>query len=320
MSAVEFPANIGVIVDQRRQGLKIALEERLNKFVIDHLIPRAPSVIDAVPIEYCSGFDERYKELINMDYYPVLFLDHESHPDGPVASRIVRRLITLANEVRPLEDPLKGFKMPVAISMEDGVQGPVVEAGYKLFEDIMIENGLNTLKVARKKDQASGSESDNFALLREVVGTPAQGYGIAVFPEGVMEGGRRPLVNGERVGPRDRINGLQEPTQGFLARLYQALTHRQVYKIMYIPAGVFGGYRILDPEKRRPTWSACLAAFGLMDPAGLMLANVGMPETTEEIQEKFGASLKKETIFAVSTHLMQNLKPLIPESAWGVFR
>lgn len=317
MSTAESPANIGVM-DQRRQSLKTAFENRLNRFVINHLIPRAPKVIDAVPIEYCAGFDERYQELIAEGYSPLLYLDHESHPDGPVASRIVKRLITLANDVRPAENPLKGFKMPVAISMEDGGQGPVVEAGYKQFEDIMIDNGLYPIKIARKKD--SESKADNMALLREIVETPEQGYGIAMFPEGVMEGGRRPLVNEKRVGPRDRINGLQEPTQGFLARTYQALTHRRTYKLMYIPAGIFGGYRILDPEKRRPTWSAGFAAFGLVDPAGLMLANVGMPETTEEIQKICGTSINRETIFVVSTHLMQNLKPLLPEQAWGVFR
>jgi hypothetical protein len=319
MSIIDIPRNLGNVVEANKTSFKTQAEAKLDKFAIEHLVPKAPFVLDRVPIDYHPGFNDRYQQLIQEGYYPVLYLNHQSHPDGPVASRIIRRLIMLTNEARPNE-PIKGFKMLVTITMGDGKQGPVVKAGEEQFDDYMVKNGVTTLKAARTKDQKMGASADNHAVMKELLAAPGDNFGVAIFPEGGMEDGRRALVNGKRVGHRDQINGLQEPPEGFLARIYQSLSHHGKNKIMYIPAGVFGGYRILDPENSRPTLSAALAAFGLVNPAGLMMANVGMPETTTEIQEKFGTSLKRENVFKVSTHLMGNLKPLLPSQAWGVFK
>ncbi|MEK7070665.1 MAG: hypothetical protein AAB966_02560 [Patescibacteria group bacterium] len=174
---------------------------------------------------------------------PVVYLSHQSHADALVVGRITDKL-RRASRMNG-QDNLRGLYLPMASSVVTGDQSPEVADLYRLFTPVLEEKGLYLKSVIREQDRKRyDHQGQSHQAMKELLEAPNQGFGIAIFPEGTVEGGRTTL---------DEVNGLQ-PIQE------NTLMHRFIRKypdrVVLLPVAIDGGYKIVDPNTYRPTEEA----------------------------------------------------------------
>lgn len=283
--------------------------------IIEGFVDRG--IAGLVKVNISGPVKRRYSEEIENGGIPLIYSNHQAHVDGIGHGVLIEEL----KKVRP-QYP-KGFAMPVAKSLVTGDQSEGLKLFYDLFDRTLTNMGLIRLPVTRVKDVERFKFSRRYLAaemlpFRRLIDN---GYGIAFFPEGTVEGGRHPKdQDSENIYGMQKIN--EEPFTSF----YQ-LVSRSGEKInrrpFFIPVGVHGGYRIQQsPENGIPNATALgvrsliEAALGILPETQIEVV-MGMPFNINEVSSGLGPNWQDLERDRINAYFMSRILPLIPRRAWG---
>lgn len=267
--------------------------------------------------------NKRIRELLAQGWIPVGYANHEGHQDGLAAVVIGEHFKTLAQMPPADACGFKGFAVPMAISMASGGQSAELTRIYDFLKEVGQKKGAVAVPITRRKDetQYGMSKKGNVSEVRPFVEKLHQGYGIWVFPEGSIQGGRHP--NGASI---EQIYGMQEVRNTSLMDYFH-LADRIATKIgaraFLAPVGLHGSYRIMEcPEGGKPKLtpqgkvSLFIGMFGLA--LVQIQANLLMPYTVADIQAALGENWM-EDLQSFNQFAMKKIVPGIPAIAAGVY-
>lgn len=341
----------GVSIPEGRNFVEQLREDIDAQFMRMVLAPRAEYIESGTKFRYPEGFNRSLQKLVFAGYWPVVYSNHESHFDVYPLTDIAQNIMGITNAVldvvAALEDDnsdnrMKGFVLPIASTLDSGDQGKVLKSALDASLEYAKQRGLSTIPFTRPKDEtllrAQGREKEilknsGARLLRRWI----EGYGIVIFPEATVAGGRpRRILRGEgdfyTAEDLEQISGMQEAEEPHLGNLF--LTIQQVgkgsgekgekkkllraggKKMVLIPVGIYGSYRVLNPILKWPTGSVLFAAFLSGDPH-FVDVEIGMPMPEEQILEELAG--RQLTAEVVHHHLMRKIVDLTPSPAHGIY-
>lgn len=301
------------------------IKRRLEKTVADRIIPRLaadlPRFLDSIHPVYAPDFEKIYREIIaDGNKTPILLSGpHGAHTDGLGLAVVVHTLTLAANEAAGHEI-LKGFILPIAESMRTGNQGAILKEATNDAERFLAEKRLSIPSYTRGKDRKEhGLVSNNIGFMRALVADIQAGNGIAVFPEASVKSGRiktKPfwdLLLFKRYG-------MQEFT-GVNFDAIKRCVRMAGKEPLYIPISVYGGFNVISPVTRFPTIPFLVESL-VTHPTetNLILVNVGLPLTDEEVAQELGENGKAKDPHAINHFLGRKVAALTPPHARGVYR
>ncbi len=292
--------------------------ERVSSGVINFFAGRA--INNLVIINSTAAVEGSFQQLVADGGIPLVYANHQGHADGLAMTKATEHLRDLT-----LQDGqylLRGLAVILAKSMVSGHQSKELTSTYDLVIGACRQRGVVPVPVTRKKDQGTYGMSRRqiAAEIIPLISSLREGYGMAFFPEGSVQGGRH--QKGSNLGD---IYGMQEPDNNNLIDFVKLMS-RAGKKPFFMPIGLHGSYRIMQSEEgdeprltRRGKWSLIAAALGI--PFGVLRikANLLMPFTDEEIARDMGPEWMKDGT-AFNSYAMRKLLPGIPSVAHGVFK
>lgn len=288
------------------QGIdpKIVINRLKRMAVRDVLIPTSDRVV-AKP-EFPQHFDESFCDHVADGYWPVMIANHQHWFDLIAIGRVVSHLRTLMNKSLPSK-VFRGFRLAVAASITSGHQGEDLQYLYEAAENKARSYGIEPVEVAREKDRSLFGFRRLRKAVRVLLHSKPDGYGIASFPEGSVDGGRSRIPNGD---PEDIIGMIQPQPDDIALGLINA-SRKNGDRFVIIPVGLHGSYRTMDLHIRsiRSIRTKVIRSWLLNAP--LVSEVVGMPITTDEVH----ASSED-----VPTFVMQQIATLVPPQAQGIYK
>lgn len=253
-------------------------------------------------------YPERFsKDIWELTETPSLFLligNHQSHADPLFMARVIDKIIRNATDMVG-HKRIPGFVLPYATTVDTGHQGKTIQILSKEFKGLVHEHKLHPMSYTRKKDTANyGLPANHFEFGRKFLPPIKAGYGVALFPEATIQGGR--ITNG-------KINGMQPFKQETLDPFLK-FAQRTGRQLVIVPVGLHGGFRFENVNgKNRPTTQATV---GILTGFGLPKASirVGEPITYEQIQQE----MQQDNISFADT-LGRKVARLVPPEARGVY-
>lgn len=233
---------------------------------------------------------------INKGIIPVLVSNHQSHADIIVHALIAQRILAETSNV------LNGFYLPYAASVSTGHQGKNIYVLFDLLKDWFEERGVFPIPVTREKDVLLyGINNMNFASLRTLHDATRKRFGVAILPEGSVQGGRR--------NQQGNIYGMIHPQERGINTL------RQWNDTLFLPISLHETYRIFNPDQRMPTKEAVLLTLqGLVGIHRQTLATVKVQEPI------LTCNLPTNEDFNTADFLMHQIARNLPPVAQGVYR
>ncbi|MDO8583086.1 MAG: hypothetical protein Q7R51_00975 [bacterium] len=280
--------------------------QSVDGLIVSQAVKDLPRFIQSIPFVFPDEFIATYAMKISdktKGFLPIIVSSHTSHLDGLPLSVVAKILTDMTNLISG-EHRLKGFTVPIAASMETGNQGSIVKKATEHIKKIMAQQyNLQTMPYVRAKDEKQYDiPRDRHKFLRDLTEQVRNGYGLALFPEATMQGGRTK----RRIFGRTERFGMQEFKY---MEAIAAIAKRTGKEPLYIPIGIDGGFRLESPDNNRPTL-AYLREIFLTQPAQTKLVNarVGLPITQKEI----GSA-------DINDFLGKTVAGLLPEKARGVY-
>ncbi len=276
----------------------------INRLIVSRMIEDLPRFTQAIPIAFPNEFEEQLEEkMLDERITPIIVSSHTSHADGIPLAALTKRLKSMSDHVSAT-DRLKGFVIPIASSMESGHQGSIVKEGTDRLRDI-VKNAYNleTLAYTRDKDVKQYGLSQNAKFAISFFRRVRDGHGVAVFPEGTMQAGRTKkyhLFGFEQYGMQE-FKELEDVARNVI---------RAGKVPLYIPVGIYGGFRIESPNNNRLTF-AYLNEILLTHPAQTKLVSVkvGAPIAQSEVDPDQN----------INSFLGKKVAQLLPPEARGVY-
>lgn len=284
----------------------------------------AERTMDAhVEINVSPQVNNHFLKLIAEGGVPVLYFNHEGHADGIAISVISAYYRDLAATQPQVEPSLKGFAIPIAKSMATGDQSQELKQSYDLLKEAAHLKGLEEVPATRIKDGIYGIDrKEILAEMWPFVRRIRQGYGIALLPEGSVQGGRHPQGTS-----REEIYGMQEVKNNNLIGFFDLINKvvgPKGKKPFYFPGGLHGSFRIMEaPEDGKPFLTP-LGKLSLAVGASIgvsllrIQANMLMPYSEDEIIRDLGENWKEDPI-AFNRYAMRKVSLGIPRIARGVY-
>lgn len=169
----------------------------------------------------------KMRTAIHAGKMPMIVVNHQSLADGPALSAITTQLKI-------------GFNLPVAASIDVGLQGMLVQSVNSCIDPVLAQRNLFTVPIitggdVEKREMVKGSTG-----LSELLKTAHSGRGFAMFPEATVTGGRT-NGNGE-------INGLVKPSNPNVFTKWVERFAKQGADPVVLPVGIDGSYKIFDPN------------------------------------------------------------------------
>lgn len=262
--------------------------------------------------------ERQLRQLIKQGGVPIFYANHEGHGDIIVMAKI--------SEYLRRKELLEGLAIPAAMSVQTGDQGEEIKTSYDLFNKVLQRRGVEMVFVTRKSDREQYGIDRKGAIgeVRSFVEKIKKGYGIAVFPEGTVQGGRHPAGTS-----RENIYGMQEVQNNSLIDFYRLINNCLAHKggfAFYVPVGVHGSFRIMEsreimvegkeaPIKDKPKLTPygkviiVLSAFGISTHA--IRAEVLDPFTEEQIIGDLGSGGMKDST-GFNNYAMDRINPALP--------
>lgn len=324
--------------------------ERIPKPIVNFFAGR---IIDnLVTINSYKAIDRCYQKLVAEGGIPIVYYNHEGHPDGIAAAKVSGYLRDLTEQPRSrlyLPDWLRsnrrfgiqGLATIFAKSMVTGAQGEELKSSYDLLVGGGREKGLIPVPMTREKDRRK------YNMTRVKIGAEAlplvrsllAGYGMAFLPEGSIQGGCHP----EGTGIED-IYGMQELDNNNLTQFYQLVVDKVAPKRegrpFYMPVGLFGSFRLMQRTEaendvpkwtKRGKWSLFAAALGIPFGITKIEAQLLMPVTENDIVAELGPDWKelnenwendpvrRRRVATFNRFMMGELLRGTPPAAWGFY-
>jgi len=250
---------------------------------------------------------KEYANLINKGHAPVIYSNHQSHTDGVI-------IAILIESIRKKVDPnkLKGFLCPVAASMASGDQHDRVQGGTFLFEPIFNKLGFMYVPIIREDDRKKyGMEGSNRDAIIKLLHAPSDNYGLIVFPEGTVKGGR--------IANDNKIYGMQEVAGGGILLRCISFWQAQKKKSAMLPVGILNSYKTFDPDDYDVPKSLLDMIAGVGDVERVVDIEVGKPFTDEEYVKELGSPLDPKSQNHIDL-LMKKIAILLPDEAKGYYK
>lgn len=225
---------------------------------------------------------EKARSLIRDGHVPVLYANHQSHADKLVLSGVIQMLVQQGSDAH-----ITGFLVPVAATIESGTQGDYVQQLLSLFEPLYRDRGFGPdIPIITPNDrQTRGVEGSNTESVRKLMNAPRDKYGLVMFPEATLTGGRR---SGDGA-----LHGMQEVTSvtgSGLLGYPKFWLKRKLGEAVYVPIGISGSYRLYPPDPGRseiPDEVIANIVEGGRSEA-LVTVSVGSPFTYTDLRDAVG--------------------------------
>jgi 1-acyl-sn-glycerol-3-phosphate acyltransferase len=248
-----------------------------------------------------------YEEYVKKGYIPILYSNHQSHADGLIISFIIEHII---KNLPP--QSLNGFLCPIAASMESGDQDEAVQGGLEIFYKFLEQKGFTTIPVIREDDRKKyGMVGSNREVIERLLHAPRDKYGMVVFPEGRVQGGR--MKND------GTIYGMQQVTEGGILLRCINFWYGQGKKSVLLPIGLINSYQLFSPDNYEISETILDMLTGEKEIKIYANIAIGEPIPIEQMQKDLGAPphpKKQEHI----EYLMNKIASLLPEEAKGYYR
>lgn len=294
-------------------ALKIARDRALYAGVrlAEPIIKRGQErIADSTSVKFERGYLERYMELRREGYFPVDISNHTAQQDADSMALVTDSQVKLEESLgMPKDKRLKGFHLPLALTLDTGNHGPTIQAIYRIDHDLLIAHHLTPLLLARKVDVNEGNVKPN---LIEFYKAMSDGFGdgisIAVFAGGNTFGGKK--------GANSKINGMHAFERDSMRSIVSA-AQRAGRKTMIVPIGLEGGFRIQVPETKLPSRWALRIGLGFSD-RSLTHVRVGLPLPTN--QGELGELISARDWVGANTFVERHIAGLLPPSHRGIHR
>jgi len=254
---------------------------------------------------------------------PLAYYNHEGHPDG-IATVVHAEYLRKMAKRSDVEQPLRGLAVPIAKSMATGDQSQELTGVYEELVEAGRRKGLEPVPTRRLADKKFNMDPKlAWVDLLPFIRLFNQDYGLGLFPEGTVQGGRHP--EGTDI---EQIYGIQVIENNSLIGFFGAMRHVLSSKgkfPFYLPTGLHGSFRLMDcpeggqpvptEEGRKSLTLGALTGFALHR----IRANMLMPFTEEEVIADLGLNWMEGTE-TFNNYAMKRVLPGIPPQAWGVFR
>ncbi len=255
--------------------------------------------------DFKTSIDE-FARYINAGYVPVIYSNHQSHADGVIHSIVIEQTRKLVSA-----NVLKGFLCPVAASMATGDQNFMVQGNTLIFQPIFDKIGFIYVPIIREDDRRKyGMTGSNREAIEKLINAPADKYGMAIFPEGTVQGGRA-KQNGH-------IYGMQKVEGGGILLRCIKFWQDQGRKIVLLPIGIANSYKIFNPDSYGIPVTLTEVIEGAGEISQIVEAIAGKSFTDESMSQELGNNLdpkKQEHI----DYLMKKVAVLLPDEARGYY-
>lgn len=250
---------------------------------------------------------QQYISLIKKGYSPIMYANHQSHADGIILSIVIEKM-------REGKSPeyIQGFLCPIAASIGTGEQDITVQGVSDIFLPIFKRKGLITISVIREDDRKKyGMIGSNKDAIEKLLHAPRDGYGLAIFPEGRVQGGR--------MDKDGKIYGMQQAEEGgiFIIKCL-IFWNGQGKESVLLPIGIINSYKIFSPDNYFVSKKIVDMISGKKEITKIAEIAIGEPYTTKDIQKDLGTlpdAKNQEHI----VYLMDKIAKLLPEEARGYY-
>lgn len=249
----------------------------------------------------------KFAEKIKGGYSPIIYANHQSHADGVVISIVIEELRKLLPN-----NTLNGFLCPVAASMASGDQNDKVQGGTFMFQPIFNKIGFIYVPIIREDDRRKyGMEGSNREAIEKLITAPKQKFGITVFPEGTVRGGRK--------DSEGNIFGMQKVAGGGILLRCIKMWEMNGQKSVLLPVGITDSYKIFDPDSYAVPLPLLQMIAGIGQVTQMVNARVGESFTPNEIKIDIGGDLDAKSQDHAD-YLMRKIASLLPERARGYYK
>ena len=242
----------------------------------DILLSKFDRLTSEIEVVYPENFAEKIRHGFNAETQtgtntnlPLILTNHLSHADSFPLAPVTKKV------TESLAGQLEGFIIPAANTLIGNKQSPYITRVYEgLAHTMKTIYHLEARFYMRKKD----GTSFNRDALEPILRANEQGYGVAAFYEGVVEGGR--------TGEDGKMKGMQPVGEANLMSLVSTLDRpKRGREVLYIPVSFDGTYHAYSPDKKYPSLKEVV---GLMFPSLLarrITALVHEPITTAQMRK-----------------------------------
>ena len=256
---------------------------------------------------------EKARSFIRDGYVPVLYANHQSHADKLVLSGITQSLAQ-----RDAHDRFAGFLVPVAATIESGEQGSYIQQLMSLFAPLYFDRGYgpDVSFITDSDRQTRGVTGSNTASVKRLMDAPRDKYGLVMFPEATLKGGR--------TGDGGTVNGMQDVTPitgGGLIGYPRFWVNRGLGEAVFLPIGISGSYRMYPPDSDRNEISprVIMGILGDRPVEPMVTISAGNPfsysDLRDEVREEPNNKQKKHIDL-----MMSKVAELLPATERGNYR
>ena len=261
--------------------------ELLRKLDIDskEAVDRMASLITVQDPNNVIG---QMRSAIHAGKLPMIVVNHQSLADGPALTAITSQLD-------------KRFNLPVAASIDGGLQGNLIQIVNSYLYPVMAQRNLVSIPIISKGDVDKRNMAKGSTGLFTLMKTVRNGYGFAMFPEGTVQGGRS---NAEGV-----INGLVTPSNPTAFTQMVMKFKEQGADPVVLPVGIDGSYKIFDPVENTFPNDILRMLIGYDKPRKIATITLGDLIPFSEVAVSGGSD----------DFFMEHIARLLPEPARGAY-
>lgn len=269
-----------------------------------YFITRAiEKILISSDFQYEAGFDQAINEVANDEECGIeVVTNHTSHADAYPTALAGYKIINIINSIRK-ENKIKGLFQPYALSLDIGTQGHLLDVIFDDTQPLLRRLGITPIYTATANDikekRVNGSNAVEYT--RTMIQGIKNGYGIAIFPEGKVEGGRRD-GNGN-------IKGMQKFEDAAM-QVHLRISATNNKRVAVFPVGISGGYNVYEPHGKSVPLEVFMVGIGLKN-TPLYEVRIGNPIIFEKSEIR---RMKSEDIDQL---IGGNIKKLLPKAEQG---
>jgi 1-acyl-sn-glycerol-3-phosphate acyltransferase len=304
---------------ERLTGEAENIKEKVLGKVIEWVVENIDHIEELFTLDFPLEYLDQAAELVAQGCRIMLVANHQSHADVfPLAlatSALTERVNLALTRVATMDNSFYGFIGPKAASVETGGQGSLIAGFFDQIEPWLLEHMLDLVSIVRGKYEKDESRTlkDLAVMTRKV---RSGRYGLAILPEGTVEGGRL----ARRVP--SRRHGIVESKPGLMSTLILKSLNRGK-DVVVVPLGLDGGYRVFSPNYKLPS-VITVGALGKNiaggSPLSVAKAVMGEPFLASSLNLPAEQTDITSMHMEVNRQVMGMVSTLLPDRARGVFR
>lgn len=291
------------VVDRARNKA-IYLGIRASGPVIEAGLER---ILSITPLVLPEEVQEEYLRLRGEGYVPANAANHTAQEDANSEAKWADAQFQLEESLPP-ERRLRDLRKPFAWSLNSGAQGPAIQGLYHAEMEFLEKHHIIPVHIVRAKDVTEDTRPNLLDYYKQLVAALKAGSGLSIFPEGDTWGGKR--------NEDGHINGMHSFQEDSIRSLVSAARLAEK-KLMIMPIGLEGSFRIQDPETKLPTRWALRNGLGFSE-RPLKRVRVGLPIPTD--QGELGELIGAKNWQGANELIGRKIAALVPANHRGIHR